>query len=205
MLADDELVTTVLDGELVELELMTEVMRKLLDCGARLLDGGAITSERDVLLDVVGGERQGSAGFGDGGNRLERPGALTGDIDPDTVGLLKSLDPAVAGPGDEGIELGRDPAEFRLGVRIAFVYDLEDLITGGSGGDGVALDLDGNLRIVVVGVDLGLLQLGEVDPSTSPFLDGLDGRALLTDDVGAGRLRDGERDRDLPELVSIVP
>ena len=175
-----------LHRELVKPKLVLEITRKLLDLSAGPQDSCTVSSERDMLLDVFGREGEGLASFRDSRDRLRRPGTLTRYANPDAVGLFQSLNAAVAGPSDEGIKLGRDATERRLRVRVTLIDNFKNLLPSRSGRDCVALDLNGDLRIIIFRIDWGLAWLGQVDPGASAFFNTLDGGALLANDVGAG-------------------
>lgn len=99
----------------------------------------------------------------------------------------------------EGEELGGDVLDPGVDLGRALADDIFDLLPRGGSGDRVALNLDVNVDIVVevvrgAGGGRLLVVLGNIDLGTRLLLQGLDGGALTADDVGAGRLGNGDVD-----------
>lgn len=108
------------------------------------------------------------------------------------------------GARDEGVELGGDSLDLGVDLRGTLADDLFNLLLRLGSRDGISFDLDIDINIIVQFVNRRavLVILGNLDPSSCLLLQGLDGRSLLSNDVGTRRLGDGNRD-GLLRLVSM--
>ncbi|EPE05762.1 hypothetical protein F503_08293 [Ophiostoma piceae UAMH 11346] len=191
---DDELVAARGDGCLVQLKLLVKLGGQLLNLGASILNSNTLTREVDMV--IVGNSGEHRAATGSAGCRgLGRLWACGGHADLDTAALEVCQD-AASRVGNEGVELGGDVAQVGADAGRALIGDLEDGILSGTGGQGITLDRDINSGIVVVD-GRHIFSLGELDAGAGLFLERLDGRALLADDVGSHRLGDGDVDSNL--------
>jgi hypothetical protein len=179
-------VAAALDRQLFKLELLVKLGSLSLKLGANVLDGVAITSELDVLIFGASGVENGPLAWSGRDRSRSRAEVLVrGDSNLNTMRLLKSLSKRVAGSGQKRIESGRDATNFGLGGSRALIGNLQNLVASGSSRKGIALNRNINGSILVIVELLGIVGLGKLNLGASLFLQSLNGRAALTNDVCA--------------------
>lgn len=111
---------------------------------------------------------------------------------------LSSAALAEVGVGQEWIELGGDVLDPGVDLGRSLADNVLDLLPRGGSRNRVALDLDVDVRIVIEVIEAGRgsvrVVLWDLDAGTRLLLQGLDGGTSAADDVGAGRLGDGDED-----------
>jgi hypothetical protein len=197
--ADDELVTTTLDSDLVRDELTSELLNLTLELGTGFVGSQAVTSNLD-----------GQAGLGHESGRLTvcgglsrsllDPSVVVRDLDSQVTTALEVADTRVVGTSKEGVELCGDILQAEVDGRGALVDNLLNLLTGHFGSNGISLDenVDGS-RVIIVEV-VGLFLTRNLDLGTGLLTEVGDVGTTTTDDVST----DGKRYGDLDALLLVV-
>lgn len=190
--ASNELVAALLKTELVDSKLLLQLLDATFDLSTGSLHSSAVTGQLDVV--VAGRDEDGALALVHGHVTAARsPNLVRRNTHLNTVGLV-TVDMAVAGARNEGVELSRNTTKLGVDVGSALAGNLHNLVAGRSSRQGVALNEDIDGGVVILVKSSTVLNLGKLDTGTRLLLDGLDGGTSLADDVGASRL--GNRDLD---------
>ncbi|KAJ6437761.1 hypothetical protein O9K51_09589 [Purpureocillium lavendulum] len=184
--ANNELVTAALNGQLLGLKVLLELSGTPLNFGLHLLHGGAVSGELDVVIVGTGGVEHRPLTWGGGDRRGDaREGLVRRDADLDAILVLERLGDGIGGSGEEGVEGGGDAADLGLHIGGPFAGNLEDLVARRGRGQGIALNHNIDSGVVIVFVHgPAVVGSGKLNTGTSLLLERLDHGAALADDMG---------------------
>ncbi|ROV91041.1 hypothetical protein VMCG_09603 [Cytospora schulzeri] len=192
---NDELVTAALDLKLLQEQLLAKLGSATLNLCLERQDSRAVALQLDVVFNSRLEDRS-LSGCRGGRGCLGRPHVVGRDADLRAIGDTRPAEQVLPGSRNEGVELGGDAPDLGVHLGRAVANNLLDLLLREGGRDGVSFNLHVDVDIVVklVGMYAIPLVLWHLDAGSRLLLQGLDGGTLLSDDMGASGLGDGNLD-----------
>ena len=192
MVANNELMSSALEVRRLHSQLLSKLFDLALNLSPSSLNSCSVSRELDRIFDRSGLEHRSLSCLGPS-RWLRRENLVWGNSDLNSI-LLQVASQVALSTSEEWVELCRDSSELSVDIGGSFAGNLEDGVPSCGSGNGVALDdnIDSAV-IILVYWSIIILNLRQLDSCTGLFLQCLNRGSLLSDDVGAGRLRNGNR------------